>query len=156
MFQLHDDGPATEELEEDIAAANHWLLPSGLCHIISINATPISALCRTWSCAGIPLSIRIVHAFNWFKHVTNFCKSLIFYFRKCMHLEIVLSVVQIVLKTASRRGEDFIYEFLCSIGNHNQFNSLFHFYYKYLFCRGFSWNLGQLDIRFRCQSPGKC
>ena len=38
MFQLHDDGPATEELEEDIAAANHWLLPSGLCHIISINA----------------------------------------------------------------------------------------------------------------------
>ena len=29
VFQLHDDGPATEELEEDIAAANHWLLPSG-------------------------------------------------------------------------------------------------------------------------------
>lgn len=28
VFQLHDDGPATEELEEDIAAANHWLLPS--------------------------------------------------------------------------------------------------------------------------------
>jgi len=27
VFQLHDDGPATEELEEDIAAANHWLLP---------------------------------------------------------------------------------------------------------------------------------
>lgn len=28
VFQLHDDGPATEELEDDIAAANHWLLPS--------------------------------------------------------------------------------------------------------------------------------
>ncbi|XP_068691195.1 pachytene checkpoint protein 2 homolog [Montipora foliosa] len=28
VFQLHDDGPATEELEEEIAAANHWLLPS--------------------------------------------------------------------------------------------------------------------------------
>ena len=31
VFQLHEDGPATEELEEDIAAANHWLLPSGMC-----------------------------------------------------------------------------------------------------------------------------
>ena len=30
VFQLHDDGPATEELEEDIAAANHWLLPCGI------------------------------------------------------------------------------------------------------------------------------
>lgn len=32
VFQLHDDGPATEELEEDIAAANHWLLPCGIYH----------------------------------------------------------------------------------------------------------------------------
>lgn len=32
VFQLHDDGPATEELEEDIAAANHWLLPCGIHH----------------------------------------------------------------------------------------------------------------------------
>lgn len=32
VFQLHDDGPATEDIndqEDDIAAANHWLLPSG-------------------------------------------------------------------------------------------------------------------------------
>jgi hypothetical protein len=27
--QLHDDGPGTEELDdEELAAANHWLLPS--------------------------------------------------------------------------------------------------------------------------------
>lgn len=29
MYQLHEDGPAQEELDdEDLAAANHWLLPS--------------------------------------------------------------------------------------------------------------------------------
>ncbi|XP_020894104.1 pachytene checkpoint protein 2 homolog [Exaiptasia diaphana] len=28
VFQLHEDGPASEELEEEISAANHWLLPS--------------------------------------------------------------------------------------------------------------------------------
>ena len=29
MYQLHDDGPGTEELDdEELAAANHWLLPS--------------------------------------------------------------------------------------------------------------------------------
>lgn len=30
IFQLHEDGPAAEELEgdEELAAANHWLLPS--------------------------------------------------------------------------------------------------------------------------------
>ena len=29
MYQLHADGPAQEELEdESIAAANHWLLPA--------------------------------------------------------------------------------------------------------------------------------
>lgn len=31
VFQLHEDGPAAEELEEDcdVSAANHWMLPSG-------------------------------------------------------------------------------------------------------------------------------
>ena len=29
VFQLHSDGPAEEELDdEDLAAANHWLLPA--------------------------------------------------------------------------------------------------------------------------------
>jgi len=28
VFQLHEDGPASEELEEEISAASHWLLPS--------------------------------------------------------------------------------------------------------------------------------
>ncbi|EDO30919.1 predicted protein [Nematostella vectensis] len=28
VFQLHDDGPASEELEDEITAANHWLLPA--------------------------------------------------------------------------------------------------------------------------------
>lgn len=28
VYQLHDGGPSTEELEDDISAANHWLLPS--------------------------------------------------------------------------------------------------------------------------------
>ena len=29
MYQLHDDGPGTEELDdEELSAANHWLLPS--------------------------------------------------------------------------------------------------------------------------------
>ena len=29
VFQLHDDGPASEELEDDdLSAANHWLLPA--------------------------------------------------------------------------------------------------------------------------------
>ena len=31
VFQLHDDGPAAEELDEDcdVSSANHWMLPSG-------------------------------------------------------------------------------------------------------------------------------
>ena len=31
VFQLHEDGPAAEELEEDsdVSAASHWMLPSG-------------------------------------------------------------------------------------------------------------------------------
>lgn len=28
VYQLYDGGPSTEELEDDISAANHWLLPS--------------------------------------------------------------------------------------------------------------------------------
>ena len=29
VFQLHDDGPSAEELDdEELAAANHWILPS--------------------------------------------------------------------------------------------------------------------------------
>lgn len=30
VFQLHEDGPGAEELEEDcdVSAANHWMLPS--------------------------------------------------------------------------------------------------------------------------------
>ena len=29
VYQLHDEGPSAEELEdEDLAAANHWLLPA--------------------------------------------------------------------------------------------------------------------------------
>ena len=38
VFQLHDDGPATEELEEDIAAANHWLLPCGTYYTLCLTA----------------------------------------------------------------------------------------------------------------------
>ena len=44
VFQLHDDGPATEELEEDIAAANHWLLPTG-----TINTPFKFATCNSTS-----------------------------------------------------------------------------------------------------------
>lgn len=31
VFQLHEDGPVLEELEEDanVSAASHWLLPNG-------------------------------------------------------------------------------------------------------------------------------
>jgi hypothetical protein len=29
IYQLHDGGPGSEELEDDISAANHWLLPAG-------------------------------------------------------------------------------------------------------------------------------
>lgn len=33
VFQLHEDGPGSEELDgEDLAAANHWLLPSSDFH----------------------------------------------------------------------------------------------------------------------------
>ena len=28
VYQLHDGGPSSEELEDDISAANHWLLPA--------------------------------------------------------------------------------------------------------------------------------
>ena len=32
VFQLHEDGPVLEELEEDsdVSAASHWLLPNGI------------------------------------------------------------------------------------------------------------------------------
>ena len=31
VYRLHDDGPVSEELDEecDVSAANHWILPSG-------------------------------------------------------------------------------------------------------------------------------
>ena len=31
VFQLHEDGPAAEELDAscDVSAANHWMLPNG-------------------------------------------------------------------------------------------------------------------------------
>ena len=31
VYRLHDDGPISEELDEecDVSAANHWILPSG-------------------------------------------------------------------------------------------------------------------------------
>lgn len=34
IYQLNTDGAATEELEEDedISAANHWILPSSISH----------------------------------------------------------------------------------------------------------------------------
>ena len=33
VFRLHDDGPVSEELDEecDVSASNHWILPSGEC-----------------------------------------------------------------------------------------------------------------------------
>ena len=33
VYQLHEDSPTSEELEEEehITAAHHWLLPSGMC-----------------------------------------------------------------------------------------------------------------------------
>ena len=30
VYQLHDGGPSSEELEDDISAANHWLMPAGI------------------------------------------------------------------------------------------------------------------------------
>ena len=30
VYQLHDDEPGSEELEDDISAANHWMLPAGI------------------------------------------------------------------------------------------------------------------------------
>ena len=34
VYQLHEDSPTSEELEEEehITAAHHWLLPSGTTH----------------------------------------------------------------------------------------------------------------------------
>ena len=41
VFQLHEDGPAAEELEEDcdVSAANHWMLPSGKSQHASLTPT---------------------------------------------------------------------------------------------------------------------
>ena len=45
VFQLHDDGPAAEELEEDcdVSSANHWMLPSGECNS---NSSSRNTVCR--------------------------------------------------------------------------------------------------------------
>ena len=39
VFQLHEDGPILEELEEDtnVSAASHWLLPNGTIHSRQAN-----------------------------------------------------------------------------------------------------------------------
>ena len=41
VFQLHEDGPAAEELEEDcdVSAANHWMLPSGKSQYVPLSSS---------------------------------------------------------------------------------------------------------------------
>lgn len=67
VYQLHDGGPSTEELEDDISAANHWLLPSGI--IFNENLLRVKAVWKsgydkhmTSECAMKLLHAKSAHA----------------------------------------------------------------------------------------------
>lgn len=50
IFQLNEDGPSSENLEEEtenIVAANHWVLPAGICDSNSRWRTPRTGGWRT-------------------------------------------------------------------------------------------------------------
>lgn len=56
VFQLNEDGPSSENLEEEtenIVAANHWVLPAGICDSNSRWRTPRT---RGWRTAHISTS----------------------------------------------------------------------------------------------------
>lgn len=55
VFQLHDDGPAAEELDEDcdVSSANHWMLPSGDEHNSPSRTQPEILLNRVNCVAGL-------------------------------------------------------------------------------------------------------
>ena len=50
VYQLNTDGAASEELEEeeDISAANHWLLPSSNVSFVSYNVNEICGISTTY------------------------------------------------------------------------------------------------------------
>ena len=47
VFQLHQDGPAAEELDPscDTSAADHWMLPNGLCGCVCARGCVCVCVC---------------------------------------------------------------------------------------------------------------